>query len=71
MRAPVPADPAEPGQAQAGHGRAPHTGGTEAAQELAVGAHGTGEPDELALAGRGRRLHRDEGHHAGGDAPGG
>eukprot|EP00969_Alexandrium_andersonii_P087148 3844431-Alexandrium_andersonii.AAC.1 len=27
--------------------------------------------DELALAGRGRRLHRDAGFHAGRDEPGG
>eukprot|EP00969_Alexandrium_andersonii_P314842 13909450-Alexandrium_andersonii.AAC.1 len=38
LRPPAATDSADPDHADAGHGRAPHTGGTEAGQELALGA---------------------------------
>eukprot|EP00969_Alexandrium_andersonii_P231609 10228463-Alexandrium_andersonii.AAC.1 len=54
LRRPVPCEPTVEE-----HGRAPHAGGTEAAQGLvAVPAEPAGS-DVLALAGRGRRLPRD------------
>eukprot|EP00969_Alexandrium_andersonii_P370537 15477481-Alexandrium_andersonii.AAC.1 len=71
LRPPAAAHSADPEYAGVGHARAPHTGGTEAGQELVIGARGTEVQDEYALAGHPRRPYREEGAQMGGDAPGG
>eukprot|EP00969_Alexandrium_andersonii_P040111 1757536-Alexandrium_andersonii.AAC.1 len=54
LRPPAPSEPAAPE-----HSRAPQTGGTEAAQGLVVLPPDAPTSEELALAGRGRRPHRE------------